>query len=145
MLGKHSLSLIVAIIFSSTIIFQNCASKNKISNSKVFFETIYFGKSGGFTNLMEKYALKESGSVYKIIEGEEKEINSIEYSKILEIDHKLNTLDFKTISLEEVGNMTYFIEVNSNDYSNKITWTDLTDNLGIKDLYKTLISTFQNP
>ena len=66
-------------------------------------------------------------------------------SKILEIDHKLNTIDFKTISLEEVGNMTYFIEVKSNDYSYKITWTDLTDNPGIKDLYKTLIRTFQNP
>ncbi len=111
----------------------------------VSFDTIYFGKSGGFTNLMEKYALKENGTLYKITEGEEQEINRIKKSQLRKIDKKLNSLNYQTISLEEVGNMTYFIDVKSDDYSNKVTWTNLTDHPDIKELYSALISAFLNP
>lgn len=142
---KKSSSLIAVLIFLFTTNFLGCASKNKISNANVSFEAIYFGKSGGFTNLMERYAIKNNGAVCKIIEGEEKEIGRIKKSQLRKIDQKLNTLNYQTISLDEVGNMTYFIEVKSDDYSNKVTWTDLTDQPDIKALYNVLISTFLKP
>ena len=139
---KKSSFLVAVLFFFFTINFQGCASKNKISNANVSFETIYFGKSGGFTNLMEKYAIKNNGAVYKIIAGGEKELNRIKKSQLRKIDQKLDALNYQTISLEEVGNMTYFIEVKSDDSSNKVTWTDLTDHPEIKELYNALISTF---
>ena len=133
------------LIFSSTTVFQSCASKNKISKSKVSFETIYFGKGGGFTNLIEKYVLKENGAVYKLTEAEEQEINRIKKSQLRKIDQKLITLDFQSISLDEPGNMTYFMEVKSDDHSNELAWNDATDFPGIKDFYNMLVSECLNP
>lgn len=137
--------LMAVLIFSSTTVFQSCASQNKISKSKFSFETIYFGKSGGFTNLMEKYALKENGVVYKLAGGEEEEIHRIKKSQLRKIDQQLTTLNFQSISLNETGNMTYFMEVKSDDHSNEVNWTDSTDFPGIKDFYNMLISECLNP
>ena len=107
-------------------------------------QTIYFGKSGGFTNLMEKYAMKSDGAIYKIIDGEENEINRIKKSQLRKIDQKLDALNYQTISLDEVGNMTYFIEVKYDDSSHKLTWTDQADHPEIRELYNDLTSTILN-
>lgn len=62
---------------------------------------------------MEKYAIKNNGVVYKIIAGEEEVLNRIKKSQLRKIEQKLIALNYQTISLDEVGNMTYFIEVKS--------------------------------
>lgn len=142
---KNSSFLIAALVFFFATNFQGCASTNETSSAHVSFETIYFGKSGGFTNLMEKYAIKSNGAIYKIVTGEEKEINSIKKSQLRKIDQKLNALNYQTISLDEVGNMTYFIEVIYDDSSHKLTWTDQSDRPEIKELYNDLTATLLNP
>jgi hypothetical protein len=142
---NKSIFFILIFLSASTIILNSCASKNRISKSNVSFETIYFGKSGGFTNQTEKYALKENGTVYKEIDGEENEINRIEDAEISAIDNKLKIINIESLDLNDVGNMTYFIEVRSGQNSHKITWTEATDNFNVKDLYKSLVSTLQKP
>ena len=123
--------------------FNHCASKNALSKSKSAFDTIYFGKSGGFANVMERYALEQNGKVFKEIDGKMEKINKIKRSGISEINEKLDSLHFETINPDDVGNMTWFIEVISDTTSHKVTWTQSTEDPGLKDLYQILVSTLQ--
>lgn len=89
--------------------------------------------------------MKSNGAIYKTIDEEEIEINRIKKSQLRKIDKKLNALNYQTISLDEVGNMTYFIEVIYSDSSHKLTWTDQTDHPELKELYNDLTGTLLKP
>ncbi|MBN2699675.1 MAG: hypothetical protein JXR52_12685 [Bacteroidales bacterium] len=143
MTEKHSFVFITMILIFMLILFDNCASENGLSKRKVSADTLFFGKSGGFANLAETYALDENGRVYKEVGGELQEMHKIRKAAILEINQKLDSLDIESLELQETGNMTWFIEVRSDTLSNKVTWTGSTDHPGIKELYKILVNTLQ--
>lgn len=140
---KLSLFILPAAVAACTLMFSHCASKGNLSESHMTFDTLCFGRSGGFANLTEKYALSENGNVYKEVEGELQKINRIRRSRMKEIKGELNSLHLQTMDLDEVGNMTYFLEVIS-DTAHRVKWTESTENNAIKSFYKTLVTTLPN-
>ncbi len=116
-----------------------------MAETPVSFESIHFGKGGGFTNQTETYAVNNRGIVFKEIKEELVEINQVDYARIVEIDKKLCNIHLDSIDLNEVGNMTYFIEVFADESSHKVTWKEPVDNLNLKEFYELLVATLQNP
>jgi hypothetical protein len=60
---------------------------------------------------------------------------------VREISKKIDEMKFKDLKLSERGNMTYFIEVKTKKYTNRVTWSDIADVPEVKEFYKTLVKT----
>lgn len=134
---KAFLLIIVSLFLCS------CATQKQAKNCSVGFNEIQFGSGGGFTGASNEFILRQDGSVYKNIGDSLNKLNTIEISEIEQIDKSIASLDFEHLELNETGNMTYFIEIKSQTYSNKVTWTNQTECDSLKQLYKTLIKTLK--
>ncbi len=91
--------------------------------------------------MTEEYLITGNAEVFKIVNSERTKIIQVTKPVVREISKQIKDLQFKDIKLSEKGNMTYFIKVSANKYSNIVTWSDLTDTPEIKELYKTLVKT----
>jgi hypothetical protein len=131
----------VLIIVTCTLLTFSCATQKKQPKSIKGITEISFGKSGGFTGFADEYVITASAEVFKISDSVRTKINQITKPEIRDISKQISDLQFKDIKLSETGNMTYFIEVSANKYKNRITWSDITDNPQIKELYKILVKT----
>lgn len=107
------------------------------------FIEIRFGSSGGFTAMTDEYLIKQDGKVYKYTYDTLNFINQIESSEIDSIGIQITELNFENIKLNETGNMTYFIEVQTPAYKNGVSWSDQTQNDSIKQFYKFLAKTLK--
>jgi hypothetical protein len=131
----------VLIIVTCTLLTFSCATQKKQPKSIKGITEISFGKNGGFTGFADEYVITASAEVFKISDSVRTKINQITKPEIRDISKQISDLQFKDIKLSETGNMTYFIEVSANKYKNRITWSDITDNPQIKELYKILVKT----
>jgi len=102
---------------------------------------ISFGKGGGFTGMTDEYIITGKAEVLKIVNGERTSINQLRKKDVREISKRIDEMKFKDLKLSDRGNMTYFIEVKANKFTNRVTWSDLTDVPEIKELYMTLVKT----
>lgn len=141
MKSKYSLSQLIIIFSFFIFLLPSCSSNKKIASTKLSFNTISFGKSGGFTNLKEEYIINNNRSIFKLVNGNEEVINKVDKPLFSEIDKQIIAMNFFILDIHANGNITYFIEIKKESNSNKVTWTDSTENTEIKELYKTLVST----
>jgi len=119
----------------------SCATQKNRPDSIRGITEISFGKGGGFTGLTEEYVITGKAEVFKIANGVRTKINQVTKSDVRKISKKIEEMKFRDIKLSDTGNMTYFIEVKTKKYNNRITWSDLTDTPEVKELYKTLVKT----
>ena len=119
----------------------SCATQKNRTGSVRGITEISFGKSGGFTGMTDEYLITGDADVFKIVNGERTRINQVKKSEVREISKSIKEMEFQELKLSERGNMTYFIEVKANKYTNRVTWSDLTDVADVKELYKTLVKT----
>ncbi len=119
----------------------SCATQKNRPGSVRGISEISFGKSGGFTGMTDEYLITGDAEVFKIVNSERTMINQVTKSEIREISKRIKEMEFRELKLSERGNMTYFIEVKANEYTNRVTWSDLTDIAEVKELYKTLVKT----
>lgn len=122
------------------ILAQSCNNTRRISSDRQTPE-IYFGRTGGFTNIPVEYRLNEKGDVFKISGDESTKINDVSRKKMKMINKILNDLDFEHIQINEPGNISYFIRVNKSGYEKSVIWNDLTSHDSLKNLYKELLTT----
>lgn len=123
---------------------MSCSTQKNQTKSANIFTEISFGSGGGFTGAISHYLLKNNGEVYKIENTNLVKINKISRSEIKKIANYSKEIGFQNLSMNERGNMTYFIEIKSNTYTNKVTWTDGSKSPEIIELYKLLVSTLKN-
>jgi hypothetical protein len=133
-------TLMILILSVMTI---SCATQKQAKNPTTSFIEIKFGRSGGFTGMTNEYLIKQVWEVYKNTSDKLSLINQIENSEIENIEKQIVELNFENIKLNEKGNMTYFIEVETSTYKNRITWSDQTQNDSIKQFYKSLAKTLR--
>ncbi|MBN2862497.1 MAG: hypothetical protein JXN62_05005 [Bacteroidales bacterium] len=100
---------------------------------------IFFGKSGGFTNIPMEYKIDSSGDIYKIQNTDSLSAGSVSHRKIKKIREKLSELDFEHLEVDDPGNITYFIAIRTDTYHNTVRWNDQTANDLLKELYKELL------
>ncbi|RPI41620.1 MAG: hypothetical protein EHM46_06195 [Bacteroidetes bacterium] len=125
--------------------FTRCAPCNRIPGKHTGFESIHFGRSGGFTNITDAYLLVNSGMVYKVADGEFTGIRKLDKPEIRRIGQELQELEIGSLDLAEKGNMTYFLKIKNEDGEEQVTWTESTVHPGVKEFYRLLVSTLQSP
>ncbi len=145
MAKKYFFISVLISIASLAVIFNGCSAKKNLADTPVSFDSIHFGKGGGFTNQTENYAINNKGIVFKETKEVMVEINQVEYARVIEIDKKICSIHLDSMDLNEVGNMTYFIEVFVGESSHKVNWKEPADNLNLKEFYEILVATLQNP
>lgn len=119
----------------------SCINSRKANNQSKF--VIYFGKTGGFTNIPMEYMFDENGQIFKIQLDTTITVNQISKKQVREIKNLLTDIEFKNIEINESGNITYYIKTYSQKYENTVRWTDSSDNLKVKELYQKLLSTIK--
>lgn len=129
------------IIMIFTLLTFSCATQKQHVKAVNGITEISFGKSGGFTGMTEEYLLTGKAELFKVSGGEEIKLNRIAKKEIRSITKQISELQFRDVKLAETGNMTYFIEVRAKDYTNRVTWSDMSDAPHIKELYKILVTT----
>ncbi|MBN2164656.1 MAG: hypothetical protein JW717_00095 [Marinilabiliaceae bacterium] len=133
-------ALVIMILSVLTI---SCATQKQAKTPTTSFIEIKFGSSGGFTGMTNEYLIKQDGKVFKITSDTLNQLNQIDNSEIKNIDRQIVELEFENLKLRDKGNMTYFIEVQTSNFINKITWTDQTQNDSVRQLYKNLVKTLK--
>lgn len=105
-------------------------------------DRIYFGKSGGFTNisveyvLIEKYLYKREGEEFNLI-------RKLTGDQVKSINILVNTIDFGKLNLNEPGNMTYHIRLLQAGSVREVKWSDTSENSQVRELYKALSGTIK--
>ena len=133
---------ILLLSFASILLFSYCANPKKMMNN-TSIDRIYFGKSGGFTNIPMEYVLFEKGQLYKMQNGNLLKIQKISRRQLETIDSLLADLDFKQLIINEPGNITYFIKVVKREYEKEVNWSDSSDDNILKELYNILLATIK--
>jgi hypothetical protein len=128
------------ILVSLFILLISCAQPRKMNVSDAG-ESVRFGKTGGFTNIPMEYALQKNRRVYEIAADTANPVNRISRKEMKEIAAALDSMDFKSLTLNEPGNMTYFVLVRNESWQNRIQWSDNTNNEQVRNLYKLLLKT----
>ena len=134
--------MIRILLFTGMLFFILSCYNSKNANDRSRFE-IYFGKSGGFTNIPMEYVLNEDGRILKIQNDTTIEIQTITKKQMKEIKNLLNEIKFQDIEINEPGNITYYIRTYTKKYQNTVRWTDSSDNQKVKNLYLKLLTTLK--
>jgi len=121
----------------------SCATqKNQTELANIFTE-ISFGSGGGFTGASSIYLLKNNGEVCKIEKTIPNKIYKISKKEIKKISNFIKEIGFQNLSINERGNVTYFIEIKSNIYTRKVMWTDGSKSPELVEFYKILVNTLK--
>lgn len=126
-------------LFTGMLFFILSCYNSKNANDRSGFE-IYFGKTGGFTNLPMEYLLNEDGKILKIQNDTTIEIQTITRKQMKALKNLLDEIEFQDIDINEPGNITYYIRADTKKYKNTVRWTDSSDNQKVKDLYRQLLT-----
>ena len=89
-------------------------------------EKISFGNFGGFTGEMDAYHLISNGQLFKQ-DGRKKIFKALTSVKKKEAEvlfSKLKELQLHELEMNDVGNLSYFIEITSTNTNNRIVWSD---------------------
>jgi hypothetical protein len=130
------------VIISLVLLYSFAFPEKCMNDSKT--DRISFGRTGGFTNMTVEYALFENGKVYKIKGSEMVKVCRIKKERVSEIVCSITCSGFKDLTINEPGNMTYFIKVVRSDFQNEVRWSDNDQNPQLKALYDSLMNTVKS-
>jgi len=108
---KHTNVILTFLLLCFCCFLHGCSTLEK-QTSEQQFQSIVFGKTGGFSNINNTYTIERSGKVSKEAQGDHQMIKKIRKRDIRKIEKELSNIRFLSMDLSEVGNITYYIEVN---------------------------------
>lgn len=129
--------------FLSILCLITACSSSKVNTSKEKFTEVRFGNYGGFSNLSTEYVITGDGQLSKVESNVNKPVKVVRKKVIREIDDKLKSIEFEKLQINDLGNMTYFIEVKTTEYENTVRWNDETQNIELLNTYRMLIEIIQ--
>ena len=120
--------------FLSAILLQACGGPKPFDISDPSQKYLTFGNGGGFTGAVTKFHLLEDGRVFRsITEGEVVEIGKIDKDLAKQQFINFATLNFSSLSIDDPGNVYYFLSHSDNDKDRNLTWggnhTEVPSNL----------------
>ena len=131
------------IVVTIVILIIGCKSTKEVIYEPTDFK-IEFGKSGGFTNVPMDYLINGNGNVYKHVEGDYSYVKTISKKHLKELKQALKMKEFGKVTINEPGNMTYFINVKCPEFENNIQWNDQSKADIANLIYDQLISILKN-
>jgi hypothetical protein len=124
------------------ILFFSCnASKNIVY--KQTDSQIFFGNQGGFTNAKLEYVLNDDRNVFKIEKDTVIFFKQISKEQFKDIQHTIEESGFRDLQLKSPGNISYFIRVKTNEYENRVIWSDLAKSDKVELLYGKLFESLK--
>jgi hypothetical protein len=106
-------------------------------------DRIYFGKTGGFTNIPMEYVIIEKRYLFKQENDSLTRIRKVSAKQIKTLDSLFAVAEFEKLDLNEPGNITYFIKVVKSGSEKEVKWSDSSDNDPVRELYKALLATIK--
>lgn len=128
-------------LISITVLIMalSCSSAEKIT-SDTSSPRIYFGKSGGFTNIPLEYVLIGKGHLFRVEKDSLVKIKRINSGELKTLETLIENAGIRQSELLETGNITYHIKLVEKGMEKTITWSDNTPEEKVKELYKTLMA-----
>jgi hypothetical protein len=124
------------------ILFFSCnTSKNGVY--KQTDSQIFFGNSGGFTNVKLEYVLNDDGNIFKIEKDSVSFVKKIDHSQFKKIQNSIDECEFRNIQLNSPGNLSYFIRVKTKEFENEVVWSDMTTNGPVEIIYNKLFDSLK--
>jgi hypothetical protein len=125
------------------ILFSSC----NISKNNVYKQTdsqIFFGNQGGFTNAKLEYVINDDRNVFKIDKDQVIFIKQISKEQFKDIQRIIEESGFRDLELKSPGNISYFIRVKTNEYENRVIWSDLAKSDKVELLYGKLFESLKD-
>jgi len=122
----------------------NCSSSKKSRAIESYSFEIFFGNTGGFSNINPIFSVKNNGDVFKKNNATSDAflLKKIEIPKIDSLYTLIAKSNFENLKINHISNLTHYIEIKSEKFTNKIMWhenSQLPDEG--KKLYNFLLST----
>jgi hypothetical protein len=128
-------------LISITVLLMtlSCSGAEKIT-SDTYSPRIYFGKSGGFTNIPIEYVLIGKGNLFRVEKDSLVKIKKITSAELKNLETRIENAGIRQSDLHETGNITYHITIVEKGTEKTITWSDSTPDDKIEEFYKTLMA-----
>ena len=108
-------------------------------------EQLRFGSGGGFSGAVTEYILLENGQLFRMdsMKKDTTEIAKLPKKEAKSLLEEAEELNLEKMTIEEPGNMYYFIGMKKKEEMHKVTWgkPDYTIDAKIESFYKKLIET----
>ena len=119
---KYKICALGLILISLVFIVQSCAGSKKWK--KHLEGPIVFGSMGGFVGSFDEYTIQQDGSVYyrKSLKGESNMVQKLDEDLKKEIFERIKSNEIYNETIDEPGNMTYFIKFNYKSESHRLQW-----------------------
>lgn len=134
-------------LISLFLFMLNCSPKRKTSTIDAYPFEIRFGNTGGFTNINPVFMVKSTGEVLKKdnATSEPYLLKKITRPMVDSLYLLIKASNFESLQINQVSNMTKYIEIKSEKFTNKVTWFDDTQiPVELMKLNQTLINTIKN-
>ena len=129
----------ISMLLGILLVAASCISPEKLLN-KSSSQKIFFGKYGGFTNIPVEYVLLNNRFLFKIEDQKYIRTAKIQSKQSEEIQSYIKAAGLPGLQLNEPGNMTYYIRIQSEGTDREIKWTDQSQYPEVWKLYKALNS-----
>jgi len=124
--------------FGIFILAVSCMNPQKLL-SDPSNDRIYFGRSGGFTNIPLEYVLFEKGQLFKVEKDNLIKVHKISTKQIEILDSLFAKADFEKLELNNPGNVTYHIKRMKSGSEREVKWSDSSENEQVRELYNALM------
>ena len=133
--------LIPVLLLSIALFLQNCKSTTYTPDDYPEGQII-FGSGGGFAGLYNHYYVFENGQIFKNSSDDAnyQKVKSVKKSQVKQLFNNYETLGLSQISLDDPGNMTYYIHFKKGEINKKFTWGGNHEEIpgGIETIYQIL-------
>lgn len=112
------------ILLIGTLLFlQNCNS-SKYTPDDYPDGQIIFGSGGGFAGLYHHYYVFENGQIFKNSSDNAayQKVKTIKKSQVKQLFNNYETFGLEQISLNDPGNLTYYLHFKKDAIDKKLTW-----------------------
>jgi len=113
--------ILVLLVF---VTFIQCKTKDYVTPYNYEGRSLSFGNGGGFTGKVLDFTLMDNGQVFKGVnkEGVVDMIKKVKKDKVNQIFNTYDLLALGEMSVDDPGNMYYYISMNDNGKIKKLTW-----------------------
>jgi hypothetical protein len=114
---------ILHVVFLSLLMF-NCSATHKIATKDSYAFELFFGNTGGFSNINPVFVVKNNGEVLKMDNSSSNPylLKHIDISKIDSLYKLIRESNLCNLKIKQVSNFNNYIEIKSAGCNNKVMW-----------------------
>ena len=147
MFTGNSIKIIRQMLLISLLLFMfSCSTNRKVLAIDAYTFEIFFGSTGGFTNINPVFMVKSNGEVLKKDNSSSAPypLKRISRSATDTLYMLIRGSNFARLKINQISNFTNYIEIKSEKFNNKVMWfNDSQIPVELKKLHDTLVNTIK--